>query len=140
VDRLQLRNHRPHAPTLLLGQKFFKRPACLLIPKSFPARALLAAHPARVRAQRIQAQIECGPVDPSRGILRGPLFVKFAESFRGEFFGLAAIAGESYQGLHQSRIVFDKKLFESALDACVLRRERRPEALQNFLATLLHTD
>ena len=68
------------------------------------------------------------------------MFVEFAERFRGEFFGLAAIAREPYQRLDQSRIVFDKKLFEAALDAGILCPECRPEALQNFFATLLHTD
>ena len=140
MHRFQLRVNSPIAPGLLLGQKILKRSARLFTPQCFPARALLTAHPSRVRPQRVQTQIERSPVDPSRGVFRGPLFIEFAERFRGEFFGLATVAGEPYQRLHQARIVFDKKLFEAAVDGCFVCPERRPEALQNFLATLLHTD
>lgn len=106
-------------------------------------RPLIAVRAARIRPQRIKAQVHRRPVEPSgrifvRAFRITPLtsmLMKHVESIRGQFFSLAGISHQPQQGFHQPRIVLQKGLFEN-----VVGGQFRPVAQKQCFVTLPHTN
>ena len=112
MDGLQLRQDRPHAPTLLVNEQRVERVWGAILPTPILLGRALSSSAPRVRPQRVEREVQGGSVHPRPPILDGHRrrrrAVEPTERIGGDFLRLSGVAEQAAQGPDEGWVVLCK--------------------------------
>ena len=114
-DGLEAGDDVPDAAAFFFGEEVVERVGRVRFSaKLFAGDDFFAAEAAGVGAKSIEGEVDGGAVEPGgRVFMRRAALIETAEGVGGEFFGVAAVAGEAKERADEAWVVFGKEFFES---------------------------